>query len=212
MPEDETKPDPLNEQATSLAVRLLGLSCVAAIAWMTLNLAPSQRQDESWLAPRQQSPCVMDQDGYVRGQIYGALKMELDWRGETMLCDGMNRPEGQGIRLVFSQNPDPALPGLVIVIGLAEAELGAPERELEANVTIIDQVNGRFYSTQEQPRCWTRLTTQLRLTGTVEETWRLDGKLYCASALAAITGTESVTLGEIEYSGLMKPAPGNSGQ
>ena len=95
---------------------------------------------------------------------------------------------------------------LVLVIGIADAQLGAPEQELEANVTIIDQVSGKFYSTQEQPRCWTRLTTQLRLTGTIEESWRLDGRLYCASALAALAGPGSVTLDEIEYSSLMKPA------
>jgi len=44
------------------------------------------------------------------------------------------------------------------------------------------------------------------LSGTAEETWRLDGRLYCASALAALTGPGSVTLDELEYSGIMKPA------
>jgi hypothetical protein len=185
---------------------VIGLGCIAAIGWMVFSLSPADRDERDWLAPREVSPCVMDQDGYVRGEMFGAVQLKLDWQGASMLCDGMNRPEGKGIRLVFSQHVNPERPGLVIVLGLAEAELGAPERELEANVTIIDQLNGRFYSTQEQPRCWTRLTSQLRLTGTVEETWRLDGKLYCASALAALAGSGSVTLGDIEYSGLMKPA------
>jgi hypothetical protein len=208
MDQFETKTDAAADKTdpANLFVRLLCLGCIAAIAWMTFNLAPAEQPERNWLAPREQSPCVMDQDGYVRGQLYGAVQIKLDWRGDSMLCDGMKRPAGQGIRLMFSQSPDPELPGLVIVIGVADAELGAPEQELEANVTLIDQVNGRFYSTQEQPRCWTRLTRQLRLTGTNEETWRLDGKLYCASALAALTGTGSVTLGDIEYSGLLKPA------
>jgi hypothetical protein len=184
---------------------VLCLGCVAATGWFTFTLQPAL-DNNNLLASRQMSPCVMDQDGYLKGDLYGALRKTLDWHGESMLCDGMDRPEGQGIRLVFSEHIDPDNPGLVLVIGIADARLGAPEQELEANVTIIDQVSGKLYSTQEQPRCWTRLTTQLRLTGTIEESWRLDGRLYCASALAALAGPGSVTLDEIEYSSLMKPA------
>ncbi len=184
---------------------VLCLGCVAATGWFTFMLQPAL-DNNNLLASRQMSPCVMDQDGYLKGDLYGALRKTLDWQGESMLCDGMDRPEGQGIRLVFSEHIDPDNPGLVLVIGIADARLGAPEQELEANVTIIDQVSGKFYSTQEQPRCWTRLTTQLRLTGTIEESWRLDGHLYCAGALAALAGPGSVTLDKIEYSSLMKPA------
>jgi hypothetical protein len=186
-------------------IAVLSLGCIAATGWFTFTLQPALNNSDL-LAARQMSPCVMDQDGYLKGDLYGAIRKTLDWNGESMLCDGMNRPEGQGIRLVFSEHVDSGNPGLVLVVGIADARLGAPEQELEANVTIIDQVSGKFYSTQEQPRCWTRLTTQLRLTGTVEESWRLDGRLYCASALAALVGPGSVTLDEIEYSSLMKPA------
>jgi hypothetical protein len=183
----------------------LNLSCIAAIGWLLTSLSAEPGAEANVFAPRQMSPCVMDQDGYMRGQLYGAVQQQLDWQGDTMLCDGMPRPEGRGIRLVFSQSIDPNVPGLMMVIGVAGAVLGAPEEELEANVTIIDQTSGKFYSTQKQPRCWTRLTSQLRLTGTVDELWRLDGSLYCASALAALVGPGSVTLGDIEYSGIMKP-------
>jgi hypothetical protein len=186
-------------------ISVLCLGCIAATGWFTFTLQPALN-NSNLLASRQISPCVMDQDGYLKGELYGALRKTLDWHGESMLCDGMDRPEGQGIRLVFSEHVNPDDPGVVLVIGVADARLGAPEQELEANVTIIDQVSGKFFSTQEQPRCWTRLTTQLRLTGTVEESWRLDGHLYCASALAALAGPGSVTLDEIEYSSLMKPA------
>jgi hypothetical protein len=197
----DTKPTMLFDRL----IAVLCLGCVAATGWFTFTLQPALH-NSSLLASRQMSPCVMDQDGYLKGELYGALRKTLDWHGESMLCDGMNRPKGQGIRLVFSEHVDPDELGLVLVIGVAAAKLGAPEQELEANVTIIDQISGKVYSTQEQPRCWTQLTTQLRLTGTIEESWRLDGRLYCASALAALAGPGSVTLDEIEYSSLMKPA------
>lgn len=155
--------------------------------------------------PRELSPCMMDIPGFVRGKLYGDLETTLDWSGKSMLCDGMERPEGKGIRLVFNENVDPQQPGLIMVIGIADAVLGAAEEELVANVTIIDQQSGSFYSTRSQPRCWTRIENQLRLTGTVRETWRLGGKLYCAGALPALTGRGSITLGDIEYSGIMQP-------
>ena len=176
------------------------------MGWLTFTLQLNNGDGGGLLSSRQLTPCVMDQDGYLRGELYGEVRKTLDWRGENMLCDGMPRPEGRGIRLVFSEQTDPDVPGLVMVIGIADAVLGGPEQELEANVTIIDQVSGKFYSTQAQPRCWTRMTTQLRLTGTIEESWRLDGNLYCASALAALAGPGSVTLDDIEYSSMMKPA------
>jgi hypothetical protein len=199
--------DPQPDPWLNTLLVALNLSCIAAIGWLLVSLSPEPDTEANVFAPRQMSPCVMDQDGYMRGQLYGAVQQQLDWHGENMLCDGMPRPEGRGMRLVFSQSIDPDVPGLMMVIGVADAVLGNsdPEEELEANVTIIDQTNGRFYSTQEQPRCWTRLTSQLRLTGTIEEIWRLDGSLYCASALAALVGPGSVTLGDIEYSGIMKP-------
>lgn len=193
--------------STSLGpLTVLNLACIAVMGWLIVSIDPTRMTGPGDFAPRQMSPCVMDEDGYLRGQLYGSLEKTLDWRGATMLCDGMARPEGQGIRLVFAEQANPDQPGLVIVIGLADAVLGDPQQELEANVTVVDQQSGQFYSTQEEPRCWTQLSNQLRLRGTSTETWRLDGKLYCASALAALTGTGSLTLGDIAFSGIMKPA------
>lgn len=185
---------------------LVNLACIALIAAPIAALDPTTFGGRGDFAPRQMSACVMDKDGYLRGELYGALRKSLAWQGATMLCDGMPRPEGNGIRLVFAEQTDPELPGLVIVIGLAEAIPGAPTEELMANVTVVDQRNQQFYSTQEEPRCWVRFDDQLRLRGTTTETWRLDGTLYCASALAALTGTGSLTLGDVEFSGILKPA------
>jgi hypothetical protein len=187
-------------------LRALNLACVAILAWLAVSLEPASDSASNWLAPREMSACVMDQDGYVRGQLYGAVQTSLDWSGADMLCDGMSRPQGRGIRLVFSGPRGEDEAGLVIVVGLEEAELGIDKGELTANVTIIDRGTGMFYSTQQVPRCWSQITSQLMLSGTAEETWRLDGRLYCASALAALTGPGSVTLDELEYSGIMKPA------
>jgi hypothetical protein len=185
---------------------VLNLFCIAIIGWILLNLDPGKFAGAGDFAPRVMSPCVMDQDGYLRGRLYGSVEQSLDWRGAAMLCDGMPRPEGKGIRLVFAEQSNPDKPGLVLVIGLADAVLGEAGKELEANVTVINQNSGQFYSTQDEPRCWTQFSKQLQLRGTSTETWRLDGELYCASALAALTGTGSITLGDVTFSGVMKPS------
>lgn len=185
---------------------VLNLFCIAIIGWSILDIDPGKFAAAGDFAPRMMTPCVMDQDGYLRGRLYGSIDQALDWRGATMLCDGMLRPEGEGIRLVFAEQNNPEQPGLVLVIGLAQAVLGDSRKELEANVTVIDQNSGQFYSTQDEPRCWTQFSKQLQLRGTSIETWRLDGELYCASALAALTGTGSVTLSDITFSGIMKPS------
>jgi hypothetical protein len=194
-------------KALRVLLALLNLLCIAVIGAIILNIDPDKLSSNNDFVPRTMSTCVMDQDGYLHGELYGSLETTLDWQGATMLCDGMARPEGRGIRLVFAEQVDPEIPGLIIVIGLADAVLGEPKSELTANVTLLDQRARRIYSTQEEARCWVQLINQLQLHGTTTETWRLDGELYCASALAALTGTGSVTLDDFVFSGIMKPAP-----
>ncbi len=179
------------------------LGCIILMAWMTLNPPAGAG---SRIAQRTVSQCIMDLEGYMRGELFGQIKRKLNWAGKTMRCDGMFRPEGNGIRLVFDEHLNEDQPGLLIVIGIADAVIGQSADELPVNITIIDQEQGLFFATPDEPRCWTTFDEQLLLTGTVEEMWRINGHLYCASPLPAVTGNASVTLSELEYSGIFKPA------
>ena len=182
---------------------LAGLGCIAVLAYWALQ-TPATRVPA--LAPRAVEPCVMDQDGYVRGEIFGQIRQALDWSGAGMRCDGMLRPDGAGIRLVFAEHADEGTPGLLLVFGVADARPGEELAEAPVNVTVIDQERGLFFSTPEEPRCWTSFSDQLQLTGTVEETWRIDGEVYCVGALPALNGDGTVTLDDISFSGVFKPA------
>lgn len=184
-------------------IRIVSLCCIAWLGWLVF--AVPETESTNSFKRRVLVPCIMDNDGYLRGQLYGNIQSNLDWHGASMRCDGMQRPDGQGIRLVFDEHLDEEQPGLLIVIGIADAIPGQAIEELPANITVINQTNGQFFSTQEQPRCWTTFDEQILLTGTIEETWRINGHIYCASALAELTGSGSITLGEIEFSGLFKP-------
>lgn len=184
----------------SIPVSLAALLFTGAIGWMTFSLQLPQAESAG-LAPREMNACVMDRGGFLRGELYGAVRETIDWQGETMACDGMPRPEGNGIRLAFREHADPQNQGLMFVIGIADAVPGNDTIERTANVTLNDQPGGRFFGTQGEQSCWVTLTEQVELTGTVEEVWRFDGLLYCATALPAATGSGSVTLGELEFSG-----------
>jgi hypothetical protein len=190
----------INSKGLETFTQVTTLCCVALLAWWAFSTP--EGQEKSSFAPRPLTTCVMDKEGYLQGHVYGTLQIELDWRGKQMRCDGMHRPGGRGIRLVFDQHEQSPL---LIVIGIADAELGSPVTESPANVTVIDQLNNNLFSTQEEPRCWTTFTEQLKLTGTTEELWRINGELYCASGLPQLAGSGSITLSDIEYSGLFKP-------
>ncbi|MCP4275514.1 MAG: hypothetical protein GY779_04065 [Gammaproteobacteria bacterium] len=191
-------------------IRTAGLCCIVWLSWQAFTAPVLKTGSTNDFKRRLLVPCIMDNDGYLRGQLYGTIQSNLDWHGANMRCDGMQRPGGQGIRLVFDEHLDEDQPGLLIVIGIADAILGQSIKELPANITIINQSNSQFFSTQEQPRCWTTFDEQILLTGTTKETWRINGHIYCASALAELTGPGSITLGEIEFSGLFKPDSGQN--
>jgi hypothetical protein len=180
------------------------ISCIAILGWLALT--PPDPEPGNTFLPRAIAPCVMDRDGYLRGELFGQVEIELDWNGSNMRCDGMYRPDGNGIRLVFDQHLDQDEPGLLLVLGIADVVLGEPVDELPVNITIIDQASGLFFSTPDDPRCWTTFSEQLELKGTIEETWRIDGEVYCAGPLPALNSAGSVTLGDISFSGIFKPA------
>ena len=139
----------------------------------------------------------MDRPGYLRGEIYGELKQSINLTGESLSCDGMPQPDGNGIRLFFSAGPgSPAL-----VIGIRGQLENLAGEEHIANLTVIDQQHGRFYSTAGLERCWTRIEAvePYQLQSTTH--YRVDGMLYCAGALASLNDKQSITLGDIYFSG-----------
>ena len=204
-PADANTPEWLTALTT-----LAAAGCIALLGFWAFTVPPPDQTGASSFTPRELLPCVMDRDGYLRGALSGQISAELDWRGNDMRCDGMFRPEGEGIRLVFDEHLDEDKPGLIIIVGIADAVLGEPVEDLPANITIIDQSNGLFYSTGDETRCSTKFTTQVALKGTAEESWRIDGLIYCVlGVLTELKGSGRVTITELEFSGLFKPGIDN---
>ena len=191
-------------------ITVLACACIALLGWWAFNIDLPPPQGNGSLAPRPLPECIMDKAGYLRGTLYsGQTEKRIDWQGKDLRCDGMFRPNRAGMRMVFDQHLDKDVPGIVLVMGVTDALPGEPVNEAAANITLIDQVDGRFYATEEQSRCWTSFSEQLKLRGTAEETWRINGIIFCQGPLIELRGKGRIQLGEMEYSGLFRPAMDN---
>jgi len=156
-----------------------------------------------WLALSQTVPDTVATatgcEGYLRGPVFGALAMELDWSGERRVCEGMSRPDGKGIRLHFAWDQGQG-ERLVLVVGIDGVTAPVSGLEKPANVTFIDERSGHFYSSGGTGRCWTDIAELASLTARNNRR-QLKGRLYCTGALPALNDHSSLTLGDLHYYG-----------
>ncbi len=64
------------------------------------------------------APCILNNPGYLHGRLYGSLAATIDWRGPELTCDGMTRPNNEGIRLIFASPENEDQARLIFVIGI----------------------------------------------------------------------------------------------
>lgn len=155
-------------------------------------------------APVRVAPCAMAPSGFVTGRWFGTLDLVVDWTGPELGCEGMLRPDGDGIRLLFSQQRADGS-RVVLVLGIDGDPDALPGPERPTNVTVIDEREGRFFSTTGAGRCWTDIQAAgpLEPTGGRGGDWRVTGVLYCAGALPALGDRGSLTLGETRFAGIL---------
>lgn len=165
-----------------------GAAIVLLTGWMTLSVAGPESAASA-------QGCA----GYVRGKVFGALDMELDWSGSQLDCQAMGRPDGQGLRLYFAWDPGDGQ-RLVLVLGVEGTTTSVARPETPANVTFINERSGHFYSSGGSGRCWTDIIRLATLPGS-GHSQRLQGRLYCAAALPALNDRSSLTLGDLHWSG-----------
>ncbi|MGI9341329.1 MAG: hypothetical protein ACR2QV_00660 [Gammaproteobacteria bacterium] len=168
-----------------VVARAIGAGGAAA----DLTASPEQRRTDL---------CRFVDDAYLSGTLYGGLEREIEWRGDRMRCEGGPRPDGDGVRLVFAA-PAAAAAGdrLVFVIGISGPLGSLTDAERPANVTIIDEATGRFFSSGQQDRCWTTVKSADG-DGT---RYFVAGEVYCAGSLPSLSDGSSVSLRGFRYAG-----------
>jgi hypothetical protein len=150
--------------------------------------------------------CATSSEGYLRARLQGAVDLDVDWSSPSVpQCLGGPRPGGDGLRLVY-KGPTGDGP-LLIVIGIANVSRGVSTRHLAANVTLVREGSGAFYSTQGDGKCSVDELRQEPVAGHAGR-YRLSARGYCtqpARALGAGTGTVLVTRfdagGLVDYPG-----------
>lgn len=190
------------ESATHWAQRLtdllaaIGMGAIVVIAVHALNHAPPGSTAQSAVGDSADL-CRSVDEGFLSGHLYGAVDRAIEWRGTDMKCEGGARPGDEGLRLVFAAPADVDADRLVFVIGITGTIDDLSDSELGANVTIIDETTGRFFSSGRQERCW---TTVASVAGD-GETYAIDGAVYCSGSLPSLSDASSVSLSEFRYSG-----------
>ena len=142
------------------------------------------------------------QAGYLRGQLYGAIRVSLDWDATDVSCEGMPRPNGKGARLRFAGSATGDTQQLAIIVAIPDLERDTAGRELPSNVTVIEEGGGRFFSTSDLGNCLVDITTLDKFDAGADR-YSIGGRLYCVSPLAEINGDSSVLIPELAFLGLV---------
>lgn len=138
--------------------------------------------------------------GMLQTRIYGAIQTRIEWQAEDLQCSGMPRPEGRGARLRLA-----GIAGehaLAIIVAIPGFDRDAAGNEFDANVTLIAEGDGRFFSTADLDNCLAEIASVQPIDDSGER-FAVSGALYCAKPLPEINGAASVSIPELHFSGLM---------
>ena len=113
-----------------------------------------------------------------------------------MICDSMQRPNGEGVRLRFAG--DIAGEQLAIIIAVPDMQRDATAVELPSNVTAIVEGSGRFFSTPDLDSCWTDVDTQTAISGE-RDSYTISGTLYCVTPLGEVNGDAAISIPELSF-------------
>lgn len=127
----------------------------------------------------------------MRARLQGGIDAEIDWSAPQIpQCLGGTRPQGDGVRLVYKGDLDGT--PLLIVIGVATLARDVTEaRNVPANVTLVREGAGAFYSTQGDDKCALDEIRQEPVAGQAGR-YRVSARGYCTQPARALGGEGSV--------------------
>jgi hypothetical protein len=150
--------------------------------------------------------CLPSGDGFLRARLDGALQLRLDWKNEGLLCEGMPRPEGKGIRVSFSRSLETDGRRLVIVFGIAGLSESSSGRALPANLTIVDEAGEQIFGTLGDDKCVVDNISQQLITPWRREsrTYRVSGRGFCMQPARAVGGEAGVLMSSFDFAGQVR--------
>lgn len=150
--------------------------------------------------------CLPSGDGFLRARLDGALQMRLDWQNDGTQCEGMPRPEGNGIRMSFSRVLEGEGRRLLIVFGIAGLSESSSGRALPANLTIIEEGGKQVFGTLGDDKCVVDQVSQQLITPWRREsrTYRVSGRGFCMQPARAVGGDAGVLMSSFDFVGQVK--------
>lgn len=148
--------------------------------------------------------CLPSGNGFFRGRLDGALDLQIDWRNAGTRCEGMPRPDGNGIRLSFRRKTGTGQE-LLIVLGIAGLSESSSGRALPVNVTIIEEGTSQIFGTRGDDKCTIDELRQELLTPwrPSKRSYRVSGRGFCIEPASALSGKGTVLLSTFDFAGLV---------
>jgi hypothetical protein len=106
-------------------------------------------------------PCLRSDRAYLRAQIRGAVRLDVDLKGAQLSCEGGPRFDGSGIRIGFEGRAGGRR--VRMVFGIDGAREGRPGRELPTNLTVIFEGERELFATQGDGNCTVDRLSQERI-------------------------------------------------
>ncbi len=180
----------------------LGGLLLTALAALAACNSATEPESSAAIAPAEEPVLLCGKDGHLSTELYGAIATQVDWGKNDLECAGMPRPEGRGARLRFAGKTAEGDLQLAVIIAIPDLERDAHDGEFSANVTLIEEGNGRFFSTPDLNNCLTEITSMTGLDDSGDH-YLISGELYCVSPLPEINGDSSVSIPKMLFSGLL---------
>ena len=199
---DHVEPDTLHPIAKKTPTNAFVASTLLMVASLILSACT---RDAGSTGATDGKACI--DGGYFAGSLYGSISGDLRWQDQSLQCEGMPRPDGEGARIRFAGKlpADGTDTSVAVIIAMPLLVAGAIGDEQPARVTVMEEDAGRFFSSENRDICWADVLEQAP---TVNDSGRvapydfaIRGLLYCAAPLAELNGDGSLTLGDIEFRG-----------
>lgn len=189
-------------EAATLRAAALAASALLVAACGHADTSPPAAPAAAAGAGKPELLCAPAPEGFLRARLQGAIEAELDWSAPSSpQCLGGTRPQGDGLRLVYKGEAGGA--PLLIVIGIATLARDTPAaRNVPANVTLVREGAGAFYSTQGDDKCALDEVRQEPVPGQTGR-YRLSARGYCTQPARALGGDGSVLVSRFDAEALV---------
>ena len=148
-------------------------------------------------------PCLKSGKAYLRANIRGAVRLDVDLHGAALTCEGGPRFDGSGLRMSFEGQVGPGKRRVRMVFGIDGAKEGRPGRELPTNLTVIFEGEKLLFSTQGDGNCTVDRLSQNRIVNDhhASRDYRVVAHGFCIAPANDLGGHQRILVTTFDFAG-----------